>query len=575
MNIFCDLFTMKRFSNSLSLFVCVSFISMVSCDYGILLASVKYNDSAGHKFCLAYNPSFQDLPTNQEEAPVHKMADLMSSFGCEASSISVQLEDKVVVVKRGNCSFSDKAYNVYNDNATAMIVINMNGTVFPPGATNLSDYANINMTVAMITKEDYDQLKSLGPDLNLQLFQATASRVDYNLILIWIMAVFTIFIGAYWAGVNKHQQYLKNKLTAGMPRRDEEEGPDTSEEVETLDVSPLAVIFFVILIIGMLLALYFFYDYLVYAVIGLFCLASCIALHGCLKPVVAKIPICTKQLPPNKIPILSSRPEIRNIVLFFCCSAVVIWWAIERKAGYAWVLQDFLGIVFCVHMMKTIRLPNLKACTILLLLLFVYDIFFVFITPLITKGKQSIMVQVATGQGSTTGEQLPMVLKVPRFIKTDIALCHIPYSLLGFGDVLVPGLLISYIHGFDLRVQSRCRIYFMATLVAYGLGLLVTFCALIFMEIGQPALLYLVPFTLITVFSISIYRREFRLIWKGEAVIRKSKDKDLDTADNTINNDVPIVVVTTNGITASMNNRRPSPSSDGEPENVRLLSDST
>lgn len=38
-----------------------------------------------------------------------------------------------------------------------------------------------------------------------------------------------------------------------------------------------------------------------------------------------------------------------------------------------------------------------QACTLLLLVLFVYDVFFVFITPFLTKSGNSIMVEVATG----------------------------------------------------------------------------------------------------------------------------------------------------------------------------------
>lgn len=78
---------------------------------------------------------------------------------------------------------------------------------------------------------------------------------------------------------------------------------------------------------------------------------------------------------------------------------------------WAWVLQDALGITFCLYMLKTIRLPTFKvrlgpplcpphvpptdpssshlllpqACTLLLLVLFIYDVFFVFITPFLTK----------------------------------------------------------------------------------------------------------------------------------------------------------------------------------------------
>ena len=67
-------------------------------------------------------------------------------------------------------------------------------------------------------------------------------------------------------------------------------------------------------------------------------------------------------------------------------------------SSYAWILQDILGIAFCISLVKAIRLPNLKVCTILLVLLLIYDIFFVFITPLFSASHKSVMVQVATGE---------------------------------------------------------------------------------------------------------------------------------------------------------------------------------
>ena len=65
--------------------------------------------------------------------------------------------------------------------------------------------------------------------------------------------------------------------------------------------------------------------------------------------------------------------------------------------SYAWILQDILGISFCISLMRVIRLPSLKVCTLLLVLLLIYDAFFVYITPLFSAGK-SIMVEVATGK---------------------------------------------------------------------------------------------------------------------------------------------------------------------------------
>ncbi|KAG7229086.1 hypothetical protein INR49_013205, partial [Caranx melampygus] len=78
---------------------------------------------------------------------------------------------------------------------------------------------------------------------------------------------------------------------------------------------------------------------------------------------------------------------------------------------------------------------------------------------------------------------LPMVLKVPRLNFSPLALCDRPFSLLGFGDILVPGLLVAYCHRFDILTQSS-RIYFVACTIAYGIGLLITFVALALMQMA-------------------------------------------------------------------------------------------
>jgi len=53
---------------------------------------------------------------------------------------------------------------------------------------------------------------------------------------------------------------------------------------------------------------------------------------------------------------------------------------------------------------------------------------------------------------------------------------------------------------------------------AYGLGLLVTFGALVMMGRGQPALLYIVPFTLGTSVVVGWMRKELRQMWAGQPV---------------------------------------------------------
>ena len=66
--------------------------------------------------------------------------------------------------------------------------------------------------------------------------------------------------------------------------------------------------------------------------------------------------------------------------------------------SYGWVLQDILGVLFCISLLKNLRLPSMKICTLLLVLLLVYDVFFVFITPLFSANHNSVMVDVATGK---------------------------------------------------------------------------------------------------------------------------------------------------------------------------------
>ena len=60
------------------------------------------------------------------------------------------------------------------------------------------------------------------------------------------------------------------------------------------------------------------------------------------------------------------------------------------------------------------------------------------------------MVEVATG-GDEGGEQLPMVLKVPHF-NAPTTVCYHSYSMLGFGDILVPGKIIII---FSVKTISR------------------------------------------------------------------------------------------------------------------------
>ena len=118
-------------------------------------------------------------------------------------------------------------------------------------------------------------------------------------------------------------------------------------------------------------------------------------------------------------------------------AAYVVW----RNTPWVWPLQDALSMCFMLMLLRQFHLPNLKVrglgarlCTplqlhgagthvvfppapaaqvasILLPLAFCYDIWWVFVQPLVFGGT-SVMVEVATGGASR--EQMPMVLRVPQ-----------------------------------------------------------------------------------------------------------------------------------------------------------------
>lgn len=514
------------------IFLLVTGTLTVNGDLGVMYARRTSAEWDTH-YCISYNPGFHELPSSMTNAKSHKMLDLSTKLGCEEDDYKGVAINKnmVVVVARGNCSFSEKAFLAQKFGMAAVVIVV--DSLILPGANQTSDFDIINITVASIKDTNFDAVKNLGKDIDVLLFSPNLhDDFDPCIVVIFLIAMLCITVGGYWSGVSlqsiqKKKSAKKPKYVKSVNKDGEEESDDEEEDFE---ISLPYILILVFLICVMLVLLFFFYDYLVYVVITMFCIAGATGLYSCCLPLWNFIPWHTR-IPSNKIPCFSSRPQIKDLILLAICCGFGAFWGVVRNASYAWVLQDILGAAFCINMLKTIRLPNLKVCAVLLLLLFVYDIFFVFITPLFTKTGESVMVKVATGGSSKTGEQLPMVFKVPRLSKSPLSVCDLPYSLLGFGDIIVPGLLVSYNHGFDIRVQSK-RIYFISTLIAYAVGLVATFGALYIMDSGQPALLYLVPCTLLTTFVIGCCRGECKLLWNGFSKCPK-KDDDVNPVKTT------------------------------------------
>ncbi|XP_053534277.1 signal peptide peptidase-like 2A isoform X3 [Ictalurus punctatus] len=453
------------------------------------------------EYCLVYNASWSNISSSLTDAARYRLVNKTSTTLCDASGVEPgSLKGVAVCVMRGGCGFSQKA-QVAQQLGAAVLLIASKEAMRTPSA-NDSEYDKVTIPLALMRYRDFlDMQKVFTDKMEVQLYAPPTAEFDASIIIMLVIAVFTVAMGGFWSGAAEKEKQSVTVLSAGEER---------SDSGDLTLYSPLKVLLFVVLMCVMLVLMYYFYRYLVYVIIAIFCLASATGLYSCLEALLNAVG-CSK----FSVSCGEKSCSVRNLLLGAVCITLAVVWGVYRNEDrWIWILQDVLGIAFCLNFMKTITLSNYKICVILLSLLLVYDVFFVFITPFLTPNGESIMVQVALGPGAG-GEKLPVVMRIPRFAAWAENLCEMQFSILGYGDIIIPGLLVAYCHRFDVWTGSSNRIYYVSCAVAYTLGLVLTFVVMLLSKMGQPALLYLVPFTLLTSGLLAWKRKEFKQFWAG------------------------------------------------------------
>ncbi|RWS00469.1 signal peptide peptidase-like 2B, partial [Dinothrombium tinctorium] len=545
---------------------------MIAPAFGVLVVrnETVANNSFEERFCILH---FSDgyLPKTMREAHfvrlLNKTSQTISEDFCTRSTGKQLTQPTVVLINYSSkCEVAQQVENVAKSyiNSTGVLIVVQQSFNFKKVKIPFNLTGDLNFLIAFISTHSANKIYSTpGDKVILAFSDSSLLFFDYSLVIIWFMAVFTLCVGSYWSGVvraslfrqkQRETQSIIKKSQRSQQASKQKEG----EEEQYLNVSPVWVFVFVVFMAAMLLALYYFFDYLVYVIIVLFVLASVMSLCACIDIILQKFLPSTWLTSNAKLCFSNSKlPIYQLFVLPFALGLPLIWFFI-RKEESSWILQDFLGIIFSINMLRTIRLPSFKICFILLSLLFFYDIFFVFITPLITSKGESVMVEVATGggkydsgggDGGKVSEQLPMVLRVPHLNSLNesdpLLVCSRggkSFSLLGFGDILVPGLLVSFCCAFDIIYGVSFHLYYVTTSICYGLGLIATFLGLYFMNgVPQPALLYLVPFTVIPIIVIGLLRKEMKKLWNGpgDGTI---KDKSEKISQNAATNDENLLI---------------------------------
>ncbi|MCJ1435668.1 hypothetical protein MMC27_005043 [Xylographa pallens] len=277
----------------------------------------------------------------------------------------------------------------------------------------------------------------------------------------------------------------------------------------------------------------------------------------------------------------------QGLTSFFIAVISVLYFNLVDKS---WWLTNLLGFSFSYSALQLMSPTTFWTGTLVLTSLFFYDIYFVFFTPL--------MITVATKL------DIPVKLLFPRPPGVNDDPNKKSLSMLGLGDVVLPGIMIGLALRFDLylfylKKQRRQKIdlkdgsdaqsaefkpdsmvhleanvtegdkidraneevvkatyrsatggwgerywlgskaileggsfpktYFHASVVGYIIGMTCTLCVMHVYQHGQPALLYLVPAVLCSLWGTALFRGEIRTMWaytEAEEADKQNPAKD-------------------------------------------------
>lgn len=168
-----------------------------------------------------------------------------------------------------------------------------------------------------------------------------------------------------------------------------------------------------------------------------------------------------------------------------------------------WLLSNLFSICIAITSISSIKINTLYNGFIFLVLFAIYDVIFVFYTPIMNAVSSEI--------------KSPMKMIFPTINKT--------FTSIGLGDIIIPGIYLSTLFHYDYNINTQNKektihfsfcnfIYFHMGMIAYFLGVFCSYTAVILFHKAQPALIYIVPFCIIITLIIFIINKLFSFKYK-------------------------------------------------------------
>ncbi|EPS67149.1 hypothetical protein M569_07625, partial [Genlisea aurea] len=330
------------------------------------------------------------LPTQAKEA--HRYSATFTNPLDSCVSSSSKLSGSIALALRGDCAFTTKAEVAQAGGAVGLVVINDDEDLVQMACGNETSF-DISIPVIIISKSSGEELKKFmdkGAKVELLLYSPNWPILDYSVIFLWLMAVGTVVSASLWPEITRSER--SNEYYNEVPHYQTElYSLADEEEKETFHVTAKSAVIFVITSSSFLLLLYFFMSsWFIWLLIVLFCIGGIEGMHSCIVSLaLSKCRGCGQKT--VNLPVIGEI-SIFSLLVLIACTIFTIIWASNHKASYSWVGQDVLGICMMITVLQLAQLPNIKVSTVLLCCAFIYDVFWVFLSPLIFH--DSVMIAV-------------------------------------------------------------------------------------------------------------------------------------------------------------------------------------
>jgi hypothetical protein len=319
--------------------------------------------------------------------------------------------------------------------------------------------------------------------------------VDVSLLFIYVIANFTV---AY-ASFRSLPAYMSGGQYTDL---DEDDGQEMKLS--------MALTFIVSASLGLVFLFYFVATLSKVMLVGI-SIVSCLAFIFLIEPYLEKMLPETLLRQEMSLPVVGAVNWLTLIEMPLGVGVVIVWLLArdtQQEVTFpwtmlppAWFMNDVLAFAICVLMISSVRIKDMKVASVLLCGILCYDVFWVYLSPYVF-GK-NVMVTVA---GKI---DLPIKIVVPYFKGEG-------QSMIGLGDMVLPGLLTGFLLRFDRGRNDVSDMYFTTCMVGYAMGLALCLLVLITFHAAQPAMLYLSPCTLLCVYGQASRRKEIGMLWRGD-----------------------------------------------------------